>query len=109
MPVLHEFKTTLEDFVSRLRAALPQPETAIASPAPLVAEQAKQVIAEMIRHLSTFDAAAGDCLETNQDVFRSLLGSESFATLKQQMDRFAFADARAVLQEAAKKKGLLPA
>ena len=108
-PVLQEFTATLEDFVNRLRAALPQTETALAPRSPLDAEQTKRVITEMIRHLSNFDPAAGDCLETNQDIFRSLLPGESFAAFEQQVDSFAFADALAGLQEAAKKKGLIPA
>ena len=62
----------------------------------------------MIRHLSNFDPAAGDCLETNQDVFRSLLGGESFTALEQQMDRFAFDDALAGLQEAARRERIPP-
>ena len=106
-PALQEFTATLQDFVNRLRAALPQTETALAPQAPLDAEQAKQAITEMIRHLSNFDPTAGDCLETNRDVFRSLLPGESFAAFEQQVDGFAFADALAELQEAAKKKGLL--
>ena len=106
---LEEFRAALEDFVSRLRAALPPTETAVETPAPLDAEQAKQVVTEMISHLNNFDPAASECLEANRNVFRSVLPGESFAAFEQQVDGFAFADALAGLQEAAKKKGLLPA
>jgi CheY-like chemotaxis protein len=106
---LQEFRAALEDFVSRLRAALPPTETAVETPAPLDAEQAKQVVTEMISHLNNFDPAASECLEANRNVFRSVLPGESFAAFEQQVDGFAFADALAGLQEAAKKKGLLPA
>jgi PAS domain S-box-containing protein len=108
-PVLREFKATLEGFVSRLHAALPQEETVSVPVTPLDAQQAGQVIAEMIGHLNNFDPAAGDCLETNRTVFRALLPGESFITFKQQVDGFAFADALAGLEQVAKEKGLLSA
>jgi len=108
-PVLREFKATLEGFVSRLHAALPREETVSVLVTPLDAQQAGQVIAEMIGHLNNFDPAAGDCLETNRTVFRALLPGESFITFKQQVDGFAFADALAGLEQVAKEKGLLSA
>ncbi len=63
----------------------------------------------MISHLNNFDPAAGDCLEANQDVFRTLLPAEAFAAFEQQVSGFAFADALAGLQHAVQEKGLLPA
>jgi two-component system sensor histidine kinase/response regulator len=109
-PVLQEFQATLDDFVSRLRAALPQPQTTSVRAVPaaaLDAERAKQVITEMISHLNNFDTAAGDCLEANQDVFRTLLPGEAFAEFEQQVSGFAFEDALSGLQHAAQEKGLL--
>jgi hypothetical protein len=110
--VLQEFQSTLDDFISRLRAALPQTET-LSAPAvqslTLDAAQAKQVVTEMIGHLNNFDPTAGDCLEAHRDVFQSVLPAESFASFERQVGDFAFADALAGLEEAAKKKGLLPA
>jgi len=111
-PVLQEFQATLDDFVSRLRAALPQAQTTSMPAVPAAAldsERAKQVITEMISHLNNFDPAAGDCLEANQDVFRTLLPAEAFAAFEQQVSGFAFADALAGLQHAVQEKGLLPA
>jgi hypothetical protein len=102
----------LDDFVSRLRAALPQAQTTSMPAVPAAAldsERAKQVITEMISHLNNFDPAAGDCLEANQDVFRTLLPAEAFAAFEQQVSGFAFADALAGLQHAVQEKGLLPA
>ena len=109
-PVLQEFQAILDDFVSRLRAALPQATSVPAAPAAaLDTERAKQVITEMISHLNNFDPAAGDCLEANQDVFRTLLPAEAFAAFEQQVSGFAFADALVGLQHAVQEKGLLPA
>jgi hypothetical protein len=77
--------------------------------APFDAEQARQVITEMIDHLSNFDPSAGDCLETNRAVLRALWAGEPFAKFEQQVDSFAFPDALAALQQVTKKRGLFPA
>ena len=53
-----------------------------------------------------FDPGAGECLESNPDVFRSLFPGSAFSTFEQQVGGFAFADAFAGLQHAAKEKGL---
>lgn len=110
-PVLREFSSVLEGFVSRLRAALPPvptPPAPAAPAAPLDLEQAKRAVQEMIAHLNNFDPAAGDCLEANRDVFRALLPGETFVSFEQQVGSFSFADALAQLQQGAKEQGLLP-
>jgi HPt (histidine-containing phosphotransfer) domain-containing protein len=109
---LQDFSAALEDFVGRLRAALPKTEGTSEPAVPPVSfntAQARQVIAEMIDHLNNFDPSASECLEAHRDVFRSVLPEESFVAFEQQVGNFAFADALPGLQEAAKKKGLLPA
>ena len=109
-PVLREFNSALEGFVSRLSAALPPAltESAPAAPAaPVDLEQAKRVVQEMIAHLNNFDPTAGECLEGNREVFRALLPEETFVSFEQQVGSFAFADALAQLQQGAKEKGLL--
>jgi HPt (histidine-containing phosphotransfer) domain-containing protein len=109
-PILHDFRTTLDDFGTRLRAALPQPEavpTPEALAAPLDLERAKPVVEEMLSHLNNFDPAAGECLEANRGVFHALLSAEAFARFEQHINGFAFGDALAQLQPAAKGKGLI--
>ena len=110
-PVLDEFRATLDDFAARLRAALPQPETAptAATATPLDREMATKVVGEMLAHLNNFDPAAGDCLETHRPVFQALLPAESFTAFEQAISGFAFADALTLLEPAAKAKGILPA
>ena len=78
-------------------------------PAPVDLEQAKKVVQEMITHLNNFDPAAGECLEANPDVFRTLLPGEKFVSFEQQVAGFSFADALAQLQQAATEHGFLPA
>jgi CheY-like chemotaxis protein len=109
---LSEFRSALEDFVDRLRAALPSVET-VTPATPFAAsvdlEQAKRVVQEMVAHLNNFDPAASECLENNCDVFRALFPGEQYASFEQQISGFAFAEALARLEPAAKEKGFLPA
>jgi hypothetical protein len=110
MPILQEFSSVLQDFISRLQAALPRVVTDLAPMAadvPLDSEQVKQVLQEMIGHLNNFDPAAEECLEVHRDAFRALLPEESFASFKREVGEFAFANALVRLEEAAREKGLL--
>jgi two-component system sensor histidine kinase/response regulator len=109
---LREFGSALEDLVSRLRAALPSVETVTPAASFAVSvdlEHAKRVVQEMIAYLNNFDPAAGECLETNSEVFRALFPGEQYASFEQQISGFAFAEALAQLEPAAKEKGFLPA
>jgi hypothetical protein len=111
MPLLQEFGGGMEDLVSRLRAALPPEEIApmSATPAmPLDPAQSKRSMEEMMSHLNNLDPTAAECLEANRDVFRALLPGDSYARFEQSVNGFAFAEALAQLEPAAKEKGLLP-
>jgi two-component system sensor histidine kinase/response regulator len=110
MPILQEFTSVLQDFISRLRAALPPVTTDPArttADVPFDSERVNQVLKEMIGHLNNFDPAAEECLDVNRDAFRALLPEESFASFKQEVGQFAFANALVRLEQAAKEKGLL--
>ncbi|HEX5217968.1 MAG TPA: response regulator [Verrucomicrobiae bacterium] len=111
-PLLQELGSALEDFVKAIRPALPAadtaPPTTAATPA-LNAAQAREVVQTMVGHLNNFDPAAGECLETHREVFRALLADGKFASFEQHIGGFAFADALALLEPAAKEKGLLSA
>jgi len=109
VPILQDFSSVLQDFISRLHAVLPRTvnDPAPTAAVPLDSEQVKQVVQEMIVHLNNFDPAAEECLEVNRDAFRALLPEESFASFKQEVGQFAFANALVRLEEAAKEKGLL--
>jgi len=109
-PMQEEFNAVVQDFVSRLRAALPKvvTDSMPATNGPLDSEQVKQVVQEMIGHLNNFDPAAEECLEVHRDAFRALLPEESLASFKREVGEFAFANALVRLEEAAKEKGLLP-
>jgi two-component system, sensor histidine kinase and response regulator len=109
-PILQEFNSVLQDFISRLSATLPRLVTDPAPASedvPLDSGQLKQVVQEMIGHLNNFDPAAEEFLEANRDAFRVLLSEESLASFKQEVGEFAFANALDRLEAAAKEKGLL--
>ena len=73
------------------------------------ARGAKAVVEEMLAHLRNFDAAAGDLLEAREEVFRFLLGAEQQAAFAGHVGGYAFDEALALLEQAAKDKGVLSA
>ena len=105
-----EFAAVLTDFLTRLRAELPeqQQQSTTATPISIDSAQLKRLIQDMMTHLNNFDPSAGDYLDGNKDYFHALL-LESYDTFEKQVAAFAFADAMTTLQEAAKSKGILPA
>jgi HPt (histidine-containing phosphotransfer) domain-containing protein len=97
-PLVGNFSAVLEDFVKRLDAALPQPETVSSTAAPDAAfdpEKAHRMTQEMIGHLNNFDPAATDCLEIHRDLFRTLLPGEEFTKFEKEVNEFIFGDALA--------------
>ncbi|MCE0484517.1 MAG: response regulator [Methylacidiphilales bacterium] len=106
-PLLEDFRAGLDDFITRLRAALPPAEavsSSVAPDAPLDLEKAKKIVQEMIGYLNNFDPAGSDCLEANRKLFQSLLPGEAFSAFEQQVNGFVFSDALVVLQKVAAEK-----
>jgi two-component system, sensor histidine kinase and response regulator len=99
-----QFATVLTPFVDRLRAALGEGPVFPAAPKAMVIDpaQLKMVVEQMARHLAEFDAAASDCLEANRGVFASLFSAEEFGKFEQQVQGYAFGEALAQLEQAAR-------
>jgi two-component system, sensor histidine kinase and response regulator len=99
-----QFATVLTPFVDRLRAALGEEPVSPAVPKAMVVDpaQLKMVVEQMTRHLAEFDAAASDCLEANRGVFASLFSAEEFGKFEQQVQGYAFGEALAQLEQAAR-------
>ncbi len=99
-----QFATVLTPFVDRLRAALGEGPVFPAAPKAMVVDpaQLKMVVEQMARHLAEFDAAASDCLEANRGVFASLFSAEEFGKFEQQVQGYAFGEALAQLEQAAR-------
>jgi hypothetical protein len=60
----------------------------------------------MTRHLAESDAAAGDLLEANRGVFTSLFSTDEFRKFEQQVVGYAFSEAQALLEAAARARRL---
>ena len=99
-----QFATVLTPFVDRLRAALGEEPASPAAPKAMVVDpaQLKLVVEQMTRHLAEFDAAASDCLEANRGVFASLFSAEEFGKFEQRVQGYAFGEALAQLEQAAR-------
>ena len=100
----------LDGLIGRLRPAFaggPMPDAAATSPAAAVdAEELKTVLADMCKQLGEFDPAAADTLETNRNVFRFLLSGDDFAIFEQHVQGYAFGEAQALLEHAAKARSI---
>jgi two-component system, sensor histidine kinase and response regulator len=103
-PLRQQFATALTPFVDRLRAALGEEPVSPAAPKTMVVDpaQLQLVVEQMTRHLAEFDAAACDCLEANRGMFASLFSAEAFGKFEQQVQGYAFGDALAQLEQAAR-------
>ena len=102
LPILEDFGRVLNDFVNRLRGALPaleEPPPATTA-APVDSEEQGRIVQEMITHLNNFDPAAADCLEANRSVFQALLGPESCIAFEREVSEFSLAEALVRIQKA---------
>src|SRR5437588_10805461 len=99
-----QFATVLTPFVGRLRAALGEEPVSPAAPKAMVVDpaQLQLVVEQMTRHLAEFDSAACDCLEANRGMFASLFSAEEFGKFEQQVQGYAFGEALAQLEQAAR-------
>ncbi len=99
-----EFADVLSDLLARLRPALGAETAPLAEPAPaLNPTQVQLIVTQMVRQLSEGDVAATETLETNRAALRSIFPPADFAHFEQQVQNYAFAEARAQLEERADK------
>ena len=99
-----QFAAALTPFIDRLRAALGDEPAAPAAPAVVAVDPAllRPIVEQMTRHLADFDAAAADCLAANRAALASLFSAEEFGKFEQQVQSYAFGDAQALLEQAAR-------
>ena len=99
-----QFAAALTPFIDRLRAALGDGPAAPAAPAVVAIDpaQLRPIVEQMTRHLADFDAAAADCLAANRAALASLFSAEEFGKFEQQVQSYAFGDAQALLEQAAR-------
>jgi len=104
---LARLETVLTAFVGRLRAALPAEAPAgNGSAAALTPEQLRGFVGKMTLHLNNFDPAASDLFNEVRESLRTFFPAGALETFEKHLGAFAFADALAVLQQAARQKGI---
>jgi two-component system sensor histidine kinase/response regulator len=88
--------------LDRLRPALGgETPVAVAVPATAVdPAQLKAVVAQMLKQLSEFDAAACDQWEANRGIFAAIFSTEEFTRFEQHLQGYAFGEAQALLETA---------
>jgi two-component system, sensor histidine kinase and response regulator len=100
----------LAGLLGPLRPALAaEPTSAAAAPspaAPLEAEVIKALVAQMRQRLGEFDPGAADLLESHRDAFGFLFSPDDLAAFEHHMQGYAFAEAHAMLEQAAKARGV---
>ncbi|MEO8426138.1 MAG: response regulator [Verrucomicrobiota bacterium] len=96
------FAENLAALLSHLRPALgdEQPVPATVPAAAVDPAQLKPVVAQMLKQLSEFDAAATDSLEANRALFASLFSAAEFEQFEQHLQNYAFGEAQALLEAA---------
>jgi hypothetical protein len=60
----------------------------------------------MKRYLSEFDPAAADCLASDHSQFQALFDAATLAQFEQHVTNYAFGEAQALLDQAAKERGI---
>ncbi|HXI51703.1 MAG TPA: response regulator, partial [Candidatus Saccharimonadales bacterium] len=94
--------------LDRLRPVLGgETPAAVAVPATAVdPAQLKSVVAQMLRHLSEFDAGACDHLEANRGIFAAIFSADEFTRFEQHLQGYAFGEAQALLETAVSARSI---
>jgi signal transduction histidine kinase/CheY-like chemotaxis protein len=97
------FSDVLVDLLARLRPPLgAEPAaTPAVSAAPADPAQAQPIVAELLKQLAEFDTSAAESLEAHRATLASLFPDGDFARFEKHVQDYAFADAEALLQQAA--------
>jgi CheY-like chemotaxis protein len=95
----------LVPLADRLRTALTEAPTVLPYRAVPAVDPVRMKAAaeEMLKYLSDFDAAAGDCLEANRELLRLLFKPGDFVQFERSVESFAFNEAEAQLSQAMKE------
>ncbi len=112
-PTLAALEEDLSRLTARLRASLGAAPTraapaasAAASAASADPEQLKAAVEQMRGHLGESDAAAAECLERHRELFVSLFRPDDLGGFERHVQGYAFGEAQALLDEAARARGL---
>jgi hypothetical protein len=81
-------------------------ESAATTVLPFDPLKVKPVAEKMLKQLSEFDAAVSDEFEAERALFASLFSAADLEQFEQHLENYAFGDAQALLEAAAKARGL---
>jgi CheY-like chemotaxis protein len=101
----HKVAAALEPLIAQLQVALSAvasepPSQAVATPDPA---QCRQAAADLSKLLSESDPGAADFIESNLAALRPLFDHSAWTQFEESVQDYAFADARALLENALKK------
>ena len=101
--------SVLSPLIADLRAALgdlPVVTTKSTVQTAVDPEMIRGTVVRMTRYLSEFDPAAADCLESDLSQFQALFDAATFAQFEQYINNYAFTEARTLLDQAARDRGI---
>ncbi|MFO1461782.1 MAG: response regulator [Verrucomicrobiota bacterium] len=99
--------TVLEPLLAQLESVLgTKPAAAPVAVTPVSPEETAVAAAELNRLLAEFDPGAVDFIAASQGALRPLFTAEAWVQFEQQVAGYAFTDARAQLERAAREKGV---
>ena len=102
-------ESVLSPLLAELRAALGEPPPVTAPPVVQAAVDPvmlRETVGRMTRYLSEFDPAAADCLASDLSQFQVLFDAATLAQFEQYISNYAFAEAQALLDQAARERGI---
>jgi len=99
--------SVLSPLLAKLRTALGEPPARTAPPAVKAdPEMIRETVVRMTRYLGEFDPAAADCLASDLSQFQSLFDAPTLEQFEQHITNYAFAEAQALLDQAARDRGI---
>jgi two-component system sensor histidine kinase/response regulator len=101
--------SVLSPLIDQLRSALGEPPVVTAVPATQSAVDPvmiRETVVRMTRYLGEFDPAAADCLASDRSQFNALFDAATLSQFEQHINNYAFAEAQALLDEAARDRGI---
>jgi len=100
--------SVLSPLIADLRAALGEPPMATPPDGRVAVDPVliRETVARMTKYLGEFDPAASECLVSDLPRFRALFDAATLAQFEQHVNGYAFAEAQALLEQAAKDRGI---
>jgi two-component system, sensor histidine kinase and response regulator len=103
---LDTLERALVEQIARIDVALPAENGEPAAEVALDRTRIQPAVEQMQKHLDEFDAAATDHLDANRELFRAIFSADGFDAFEKRVQNFAFAEARAELDAAARASGV---